>query len=195
MKVIRAPYTTTHYLWDRMSAMFYSSYVTPFHSHNTMQLVFDLGKHFRFSTPATYWMSSKSLLIRENTIHRLDTCGSVQLIIYLDAASEIAEAIKRHYLGITDQFAPVDDLRQLVSPDVLQRCLISPDRRLLEKVVENILRRIRVGPAPAQRDHRVKQIVSLLAGSDAEEMTIGRLAKTLDFIGVLWGTFGVRWGL
>jgi hypothetical protein len=46
----------------------------------------------------------KSIIIKENVIHQLDPNGSVQLIIYLDAESEIAKTINLNYLSGHDIF-------------------------------------------------------------------------------------------
>jgi AraC-like DNA-binding protein len=84
MRTERTPYSTTLYLWKGVSAMFYSSFITPWHSHNTLQVVFDLRKHFRFRTSDGKWNTYKSLIIKENTIHRLKPGELVQCLLEPD---------------------------------------------------------------------------------------------------------------
>jgi hypothetical protein len=98
MKVIQSPSTSGLYLWNGVSAIFFSSSVTPMHSHNTLQIVFDIQSGFKFRLKNGLWKSYKNLIIKENVIHQLDTKGSVQLIIYLDTQTTIAQAIKSKYL-------------------------------------------------------------------------------------------------
>src|ERR1043166_3395122 len=98
MKHRRSPYTSATHKWSKVSAVFFSSYLTSFHSHNTIQLVLDTQKDFRFRVKGGQWNRYRSLIIKENVIHQLDTNNSVQLIIYLDAETEIAKAITSEYL-------------------------------------------------------------------------------------------------
>lgn len=85
MKHGMSPFTSFYYIWEECSAVFYSSSLTPFHSHNTLQLVFDIQNNFRLKLKDGHWQTYKTLIIRENVVHQLDTNKSVQLIIYLDA--------------------------------------------------------------------------------------------------------------
>ena len=179
MKTERTPYTTTLYIWNQVSAMFYSAYITPFHSHNAMQLIFDLGGQFRFSTHDTYWRSCKSLVIKENIVHRLDTGGSVQLIIYLDASSEIAAAIRSQYLQQGDFFSLEEDILHVVPPGTLEQCMIEPNKGLLEKIVHQILDKLKSGGFAPPHDHRVKKAMSLVAGAQADEMSIAWVSENL----------------
>ena len=59
-----------------------------------MQIVLDLQDRFRCRIGAEDWQTFKHLIIRENCLHQLDTAGSVQLIIYLDAETTIARRQK-----------------------------------------------------------------------------------------------------
>ena len=164
--------------------MFYSSYVTPFHSHNTMQLVFDLCGRFRLRTRNAGWGTYKCLVIKEHVVHQLDTAGSAQLIVYLDPASELAVAIKDKYLRDKDPdkdkqlefFAPEGDILQRIRPGELERCLIGPDKQRLEKVVYQLLHQLREGLLSSEGDHRISRAMNLVAGEYSGEMTIGRLA-------------------
>jgi AraC-like DNA-binding protein len=159
--------------------MFYSAYNTPFHSHNTLQLVFGLGGNFRLRTKDTCWRSYKSLVIRENIVHRLDTCGGVQLIIYVDAESPLAEAIRTRYLTECELFAPAGELLQALRPGDLQQCLIRPDKGLLEQVTQRILVELQAGKLPEPGDIRVRKAMSLVDGETSGEITICQLARSL----------------
>src|SRR5258706_3297317 len=129
------PYAKTFYMWNSVSAFFFSHSITPPHSHNTMRLVFDLRKNFKFRLFDTDWKIYKSLVIRENAIHQLDTNDSVQLLVYLDANSEMAKKIKAKYLQESQIYSPGVDILDLVKPGELEKCLIKADSGVLEKIV------------------------------------------------------------
>ena len=61
MKHGKSPYTSAFYVWNGMSAVFYSSCLTPLHCHNTMQLILDIQKDFRFRLKNGRWSNYKSL--------------------------------------------------------------------------------------------------------------------------------------
>ncbi|HEY4324309.1 MAG TPA: AraC family transcriptional regulator [Mucilaginibacter sp.] len=177
MRVERTPYTTTFYVWNCVSAIFYSSYVTPFHSHNTLQLLFDLKKNFKCRIKDGSWGVYKTLIIKENIIHQLDTSNSVQLIIYVDAASDIAKAINLKYLQQTDFFSPDIDIRDILKPGELEHSLIEANKDLLEKLVYQLLNKLVDGKKSATTDQRIKKVIDLLATGDPGEMTISLLAE------------------
>lgn len=144
-----------------------------------MQLVFDLCGKFRFRTINSGWGTYKYLVIREETVHQLDTAGSAQLIVYLDSTSELAAAIKDKYLKGLDFFAPESDILHIVKPGELERCLIGADKWHLEKIVYQLLHQLGAGAHPPDGDQRIAQAINLLAGEYSGEMTIGRLAGSL----------------
>ena len=171
------PYAKTLYLWNGVSAFFFSHVITPLHSHNTMQLVFDVRKNFKCRLSNTDWKIYKSLIIQENAIHQLDTNDSIQLIIYLDAGSEITKTIKSKFLTESQIFSPDIDILDLVKPGELEECLIETNRELLEKIVKQLLNEIVDARKPILIDERIKTVIKLLAKNDSEEMTITILAK------------------
>jgi hypothetical protein len=93
MKSVSSPFRSNFYLWNAVSAIFFSNCVTSVHSHNTLQIVIDLHNRFRYRIGEKPWMTARNLIIRENALHQLDTNGSVQLIIYLDPDTLAARQI------------------------------------------------------------------------------------------------------
>jgi AraC-like DNA-binding protein len=171
------PYAKTLYMWNSVSAFFFSHTITPPHSHNTVQLVFDLRKEFRFKLFDSDWKLYKSLVIRDNAIHQLDTNDSVQLLVYLDARSDIARKIKLKYLAASQIYSPGLDILELVKPGELEECLIKGNRKLLEKIVNQLLHEIIDVTKPVLTDIRIANVIKLLAKDDSEEMNITFLAK------------------
>jgi AraC-like DNA-binding protein len=177
MKAERTPYTTTLYIWDRVSAVFYSSYITSFHSHNTVQLLFDLRKKFKCRIQNGQWGVYRSLIIKENVIHQLDTSNSVQLIIYVDASSDIANALKSKYLQQKNFISPDVDILTLLTPGELEKCLIEGNQVLLEKLVHQILTGMIENKNTRVIDERVKKVIDLLADENTEKITIHDLSR------------------
>jgi AraC-like DNA-binding protein len=178
MRTQRNPYTTTLYLWNDISAMFYSSYITPFHSHNTLHLIIDICGEFRFRTPDTAWMTYKSLLIKENVIHKLDTSRGVQLIIYLEDG-ELADCLRSRYLLDRDTVGFDEEMLFLLEPGRLQQCILNPGSRLLEQVVRQLLSALRTGEIYQSIDPRVKNAIRLVRADRTGELTSTEIARSL----------------
>jgi AraC-like DNA-binding protein len=176
MRIAQTPYKATLYVWNGVSAFFFSSRVTPFHSHNTMQLVFDIRKSFKCRTPDTAWQDYKSVIIKENAIHQLDTNGSVQLLLYLDAESEMAKAIRARYLQHRDVASPDIDVNDFLKRGQLEQCLLEPNRELLEHIVHQLLRQVASCEKPVAVDERITAVLKVLSEEQLREITIDVLA-------------------
>jgi AraC-like DNA-binding protein len=176
MKHGKRPYTSAVYVWNDASAVFYSADLTPFHSHNTMQLILDTQRNFRFRLPNGQWSTCKSLIIKENVIHQLDTNHSVQLMIYLDAKSDLARLIKAKFLVEKDVHAPDLNIFHLVNAGELERALLTPGpalfHNLIYKILENLARHDNRLPV----DERVLLVEQAISTSQPEEITISSLA-------------------
>ncbi|MFM9840574.1 MAG: helix-turn-helix domain-containing protein [Cyclobacteriaceae bacterium] len=179
MRSERRPYTTTLYIWNGVSAVFFSSCVTPFHSHDTIQLMFDLRDRFKFRIQSKEWGSYKSLIIKENTIHQLDTNGSVQLIIYLDASCDAAIAIKQKYLRDDEICSPDLSVEQFSLAGELEQCLLDPNKELLLKVVHRLLKVLTGDLSPIKTDERVSTVLQLIAADPTNKLSIAYLADKI----------------
>jgi AraC-like DNA-binding protein len=176
MKHGKSPYTSTFYMWNGVAAFFYSSHRTSFHSHNTMQLVLDTQTDFRFKVKGGNWKTYKSLIIKENVIHQLDTNDSVQLIIYLDAETRIAQAIKSKYLA-EDEIYPLDvNIFHFVNSNELQQALLNTEPALLEILINRILGILSLEIGNTIADERILIIEQAISTTHPEEITIKSLA-------------------
>ena len=179
MRTQRNPYTTTLYLWSDISAMFYSAHITSFHSHNTLQLIIGVGGEFRFRTPVKTWEVHKSLLIKEDVIHQLDTSRGVQLIVYLEESGELAECLRTRYLSDRETYSFDEEMLFLEKPGQLQQCMLSSDSRLLEQLVRQLLAALRTGNFKRAVDERVNKVIQLITADRSGELTISRIAGDL----------------
>ena len=177
MKHRQSPYTSALYVWNGASAVFYSSCVTPLHSHNTMQLILDIQKDFRFRLKNGQWKTYKSLIIRENIVHQLDTNNSVQLIIYLAAESRFARAIKSEVLLGNDIYSPDLNIFHMVNSNELEQALINPEPVMLENLVEKVLKYLSRETGVSFADKRILLVEQAISTIHPDEITVKSLAE------------------
>jgi AraC-like DNA-binding protein len=179
MRIDTSPYSKTFYVWNSLSAVFFYDMVTPPHKHNTMQLIFDIRDVFKCRGQYTDWGIYKSAIIGENTIHQLDTNNSVQLLLYLDAGSEVAKSLRSKYLS-KDAIGSLDaDVLNYTRPGELEQCLINPDPVVLEQLIASLLNRLtgkQATPAGAV-DERITNIIQFLNTGISQKITVSKLAK------------------
>src|SRR5258706_1595234 len=179
MNIEAIPYSRTFYVWNGVSAIFFYGYKTPPHSHNTVQLVFDLRKTFKCRVQNGEWAAYKSVITKENAIHQLDTNDSVQLLLYLDAESEVAKALKSKYLATYSINSLNLDVFDYAKPGELEKCLIEPNPGLLEELVHHLLEQLLDRKKRDICDERIKSVIKLLT-TGSEKMTIRHLARNVS---------------
>jgi AraC-like DNA-binding protein len=176
MKHGKSPYTSAVYVWNGTSTVFFSSCLTPFHSHNTMQLVLDTQTSFRFRVKNGSWGIYKSLIVKENVIHQLDTNKSVQLIVYLAADSPIAQAIKSTGLLKNEIYSPEFNIFHLVNSRELSQALVNPEPTQLENLIDRILRCLSREISIASPDQRIAFIEQAISTLHPGEISVRSLA-------------------
>lgn len=165
------------YFWYNKAALFYSSGLTTMHCHNAMQIVFDIQNNFRCRLKGGEWKRCNSVIIKENAPHQLNTNNSVQLIIYLDPNTEIAETIKDRYLGENDICCPDLGIFQITNTVELQKSIISPQPSVLEKLLSRILTYLSGKYQYDPIDERVALIEQTIALSSPDDFTSKNLAE------------------
>jgi AraC-like DNA-binding protein len=177
MKHRMRPFTSFYYIWEDCSAVFYSSNLTPFHSHNTLQLVFDIQNNFRFRLENGQWHTYKTLIIRENIIHQLDTNKSVQFIIYLDAQSTFSKAIKSTFLIDKEVYEPNLNIYHLVNSGDIEKALIQPEAAVMKNLVHKILGGICLKIGSQSPDKRIAMVEQIICTYEPTEYSIKTLAE------------------
>lgn len=175
MKAIQSPNTSALYLWNGVSAIFFSSSITPFHSHNTLQIVFDIQTGFKLRLKNGLWNAYKKLIIKENVVHQLDTNNSVQFIIYIDTQTILAKTIKTRYLK-AEIYVPDLNLFHFVKPDELQNALLNADPVTVEKLITKILNAFTTSSGNTIIDERVNMVEEIIANNPPEMISIKYLA-------------------
>jgi len=177
MKHEKSPYTSSVYVWDGSSAVFFSSCLTPFHSHNAMQLVLDTQTNFRFRLKNGSWETHKSLIIKENVIHQLDTNHSVQLIIYLAAESKIARAITLMGLLEKDTYSPDLNIFHVANSNDLEQALVNPEPGRLKNLIDKILKSLSREIGITSADNRIVLIEQTISTLHPENISLKSLAE------------------
>lgn len=176
MKHGKSPYTSAFYTWNGASAVFFSSCLTPMHSHNTMQLVLDTQTNFRFRVKNGSWETYKSLIIKEHVVHQLDTNDSVQLIIYLAADSGIGRAIRSGGLLDNDIYSPDLNIFHLVNSNELEQALVNPEPGKLKDLIDKILGSLSREIGMATSDQRVACIEQAISTLHPGDISVRSLA-------------------
>lgn len=177
MKATISPFRSNFYLWNGVSAIFFSNCVTNVHSHNTMQIIVDIHDHFKCRVGDGPWLTCKNLIIKEDIPHQLNTNDSVQLIIYLDTETAAAKAIKTRYPG--DAAQPELQLFHIIPPNQLQQTLLKPDPQSLLTIVSAILRTLAGTSTNTNTDPRIREIEKDIASTRPDECTTSTLAKKI----------------
>ncbi len=176
MKIDFKPFSSALYFWNGTATAFYSSHVTPLHYHNTLQLVFDLKGMFLFRTGDTPWLPYKSIIIKEKVVHQLNTNQSLQLIIYIDATTKLAEKIKSKYLAENDfcdpgiEFSPLEEV-------LFHQNLIKPKTGSLQLLIELVLNKITALTDAVSTDERISKVLDLIKQTAADQLSIDYLAS------------------
>jgi|SRR5215831_11728155 len=179
MNHLTRPYTSSKYFWNYAIAFFYSSDTTPLHTHNTMQIVFDIQHEFRFRIQNENWISCKGLILKENVAHQLSTNNSVQMIIYLDPNSPIARLIKNKFLSGTEMYPLDANIFNIFNPGDLQDAIIKRQPILLEKVIRKLLNSLVGKYTINETDKRIFLIKQIIATTHPEKMQVEYLAKKI----------------
>jgi AraC-like DNA-binding protein len=177
MRHSMSPFTSFYYIWKEFSAVFYSSNLTPLHSHNTIQLVLDIQSNFRFRLENGSWNNYKSLVIRENIIHQIDTNKSVQLIIYLDPESSVSKTIKSLVPPGKDIFVPDLNIYHWIKSEELENVMLHPEPGAMKILVNKILYGVCLKIVSKPYDKRISMVEQCIAHVDPRTISIGMLAK------------------
>ena len=176
MRANFAPFCSKLYLWNTKAAIFFSNTVTIPHRHNTLQIVFDLQRGFKCRLAGEKWNSYTSVIIGENMSHQLDTNGSTQLIIYLDAGSVISKEIKSRYLADQQISSAGLAIFSIVNPDELQQSLLNPDVGVFEKLIDQLLQSLAGDNRKIKNDDRITTVKQLINTSDPSDLNTALLA-------------------
>ena len=170
-------HTSALYIWNGLSMFWGTSFHTSPHSHNTLQLVFDIDKQFKLKDENSDWQHYSNAIIKAEHVHQLDSCGSIQLFIYLDQESELAKKLSQKYLKESSIVAIEDlDVTKL-SSNFFKKLLVQSDCQSLLKGCQFILNRIIELEKPNDLDDRVKAAIHFITTSKDKQFKVSMVAE------------------
>jgi AraC-like DNA-binding protein len=175
LKAAFSPFCTSLHVWQGTASVFFSSHITPLHSHNTLQLVFDIHHNFLFRTAETDWESFRTLVIKEKIVHQLNTNDSVQLIVYLDPSTILAKKIAEKYL-IDKEFCDPNIEFSTLEEALFQQGLVNANPESIELLISLILNKLADLPDTFTADERISRTLQLIKQADCSLLSIEYLA-------------------
>ena len=169
-------HTSALYVWNGICMFWGTSFHTDPHSHNTLQLVFDIDKKLKLKDAANDWAPYSAALIGAGHVHQLDSCGSIQLFIYLDADSHYARKLTDKYLkdqGIADLAdTGIADL----STGFFKKLLVQSDCKVLFEGCQTLLEHLVDMEKPSVIDERILKAVDFIASAQNRQFKVAEVA-------------------
>jgi AraC-like DNA-binding protein len=175
MKITFDPFCTPLNFVGKTAAFFYSSHITPLHSHNTLQLIFDLKGTFIFRTEHTNWERYAGIIIKENIAHQLNTNQGLQFIIYIDSSSAAAQKLKDKYLNHKD-FCDVSVTFSPLEEALIYKNLVKSEKKSIELLIQLIFSRM-IDVSFTENSERITQVLRLIKQIPPADLSIHRLAS------------------
>ena len=168
--------TSALYVWNGISMFWGTSFHTDPHLHNTLQLVFDIEKRFKLRDDGMEWTEFSAAIIKDHHIHQLDSCGSIQLLIYLDANTTYAKALTGKYL----HEKPIADLSKTgiahLRTNFFKQLLVTSDCDSLFKGCKTIFERL-LDEAPLKPvDDRIQKALLFIAQAPSRQFKVSEVA-------------------
>ncbi|MEZ5041894.1 MAG: AraC family transcriptional regulator [Saprospiraceae bacterium] len=169
-------YSSALYVWNGLSVFWGTSFNTSPHSHDTLQLAFDIDRKFRLKDQNTPWQEHSAAIIRAGHVHQLDSNGSIQLFLYLDRDSTYAKQLTEKYLSDSNiSNLEGSDIRTL-SNDFFKRLLVITNCDELFHGCYTILKHLIELGKPAKRDERVDKAIAFIIRSQNKPFKVKDVA-------------------
>lgn len=169
--------TSALYVWNGICMFWGTSFHTDPHLHNTLQLAFDIDKQFKVKDANSDWTAFSAAIIRDGHLHQLDSCGSIQLFIYLDKDSYYAKKLSEKYLagqGIAD--LERSDLRKL-STGFFKKLLVQSDCDALMQGCQTIFDHLIGNSEPKPVDERIVKAVAFISNATNRQFKVADVAE------------------
>ncbi len=168
--------TSALYLWNGLSAFWGTSFHTSPHSHDTLQLVFDIDKQFFLKDKSTEWVSYSAAIIKDTHVHQLDSNNSIQLFIYLDKDSEYAKKLSAKYLVDTN----ISDLKSSnigkLSKQFFKELIVNNDCNHLYKGFLTIIEHLIKFDTPVTVDSRISKAITFIVNTQGKQLKVKDIA-------------------
>ena len=169
--------TSALYVWNGLSMFWGTSFHTDPHLHNTLQLVFDIDRQFKLKDIASDWTSYSAAIIKNGHMHQLDSCGSIQLFIYLDKDSRFAKELTDRYL-LNVGIASFDDpVLSKLSTRFFKKLLVNNDCKRLLEGCQFILKTLLDDDSPKDLDDRIRQAIRYITSTPNKKFKVKAVAE------------------
>lgn len=169
-------HTSALYIWNGLCVFWGTSFSTDPHSHNTLQLVFDIEKEFLLKDEDSFWTSYSAIIIDANHVHQLDSNNSIQLYLYLDTESTYAKLLREKYL----QKYPIQELKKLeilkANNNFLKQLLVQSNCNEIFKGCISILQELLDLPEKERMDTRVEKAIDYIIKSPIKNFKVKEVA-------------------
>lgn len=169
--------TSALYVWNGICMFWGTSFHTDPHLHNTLQLVFDIDKQFKLKDASSDWKAFSAAIIKDQHLHQLDSCGSIQLFIYLDKDSDYAKKLCQKYLqnqSIAD--LQQSDIRKL-STVFFKKLLVQSDCKALMEGCQTIFDQLIGHQRTSSGDERVARAVAFISNAEQRQFKVADVAE------------------
>ncbi len=169
-------HTSALYVWDGLSVFWGTSFHTNPHSHNTLQLVFDIEKKFLLKDKNREWTSYSAAIIDANHIHQLDSNGSIQLFLYLDVDSKCAKDLRSKYLK-KEQISSIAQIRiGRLDDHFFKKLLVQNDCDEMYLGCISILQKLLSFSKQKELDERVQKAIDFITKSPIKDFKVKDIA-------------------
>lgn len=169
--------TSALYVWNGISLFWGTSFHTDPHLHNTLQLVFGIDKQFKLKDAQSEWRAFSAAIIRDRHLHQLDSCGSIQLFIYLDKDTDYVKKLTEKYLNNQD-IASLDqsEIRNL-STGFFKKLLVQSDCKVLMRGCQTIFEHLIGTTGTSVVDERIKKAVLFISQRHDRQFKVADVAE------------------
>ncbi|MEK6154004.1 helix-turn-helix domain-containing protein [Flavobacteriaceae bacterium 3-367] len=168
--------TSALYVWNGFSLFWGTSFRTDPHLHNTLQLVFDIDRCFKLKDATSDWTAYPAAIIRDGHLHQLDSCGSIQLFIYLDRDSHYAKELGNRYLSRSGIAGLHHPKLSCLSTKFFKELLVKSDCETLLKGCQFILQTLLDSPPPKALDDRIKRAIAYIGNAPDKQFKVKAIA-------------------
>ncbi len=169
--------TSALYVWNGICMFWGTSFHTDPHLHNTLQLVFDIDKQFKLKDADKDWTVFSAAIIKDRHLHQLDSCGSIQLFIYLDKDSSYAKSLTEKYLSDRNMASLEQSAIRKLSTGFFKKLLIQSDCNALIQGCQTIFEELIGSTEAVTPDERITKAVAFISNASSRQFKVAEVAE------------------
>lgn len=176
--MVDAPLFRRLFLFDGFALFVGRISNTHLHAHFAAQLAVSISEPLALASDGS-WNSCSAALVPSNVPHQLRVPAAGVVLLYVDPTTLVGEQIAANFAADSIHVLP-DEVASALAP-VAERCV----RVGIDHEADDLRRQLIAAVAPSaparsSLDRRVRSAVDRLAGDDADDWDIGRLAADVS---------------